>query len=109
MTARLATGVWVAAYRRRLELAGIPCFVTARGDETSGAVLVKCATMDGAAQAFHRTFNAEWERVWDRLTEGPEPMVDAEIARQRRSDPDLWVIEIEDRAGRTLLEEEGLE
>jgi hypothetical protein len=29
------------------------------------------------------------------------------VARQR-SDPDLWVIEVEDRQGRTLLDEDGL-
>jgi len=34
--------------------------------------------------------------------------VDAAIARQRGFDPDLWVIEVEDRAGRHLLDEEGL-
>ena len=34
--------------------------------------------------------------------------VDAVITRQRGHDRDLWVIEIEDRAGRTLLDEDGL-
>ncbi|MFN5826482.1 MAG: DUF1491 family protein, partial [Rhodobacterales bacterium] len=37
-----------------------------------------------------------------------EAAVDAVIARQRGHDRDLWVIEIEDRAGRTLLDEDGL-
>ena len=30
------------------------------------------------------------------------------IARQRGFDPDLWIIEIESRDGRTLLDEPGL-
>jgi len=42
------------------------------------------------------------------LAEGAEADVDATIARQRQFDPDLWVIEVEDRAGRHLLDEEGL-
>ncbi len=93
----------------RLRLAAIPAFVTAKGDATAGAVLVKCATLDGNAKVYQRSFDlARDERVWIVLAEGDEPSIDAVIARQRRSDPDLWVIEIEDRAGRTLLEEDGL-
>jgi hypothetical protein len=42
------------------------------------------------------------------LAMGPEAEVDAAIARQRGFDPDLWVIEVEDRAGRHLLDEPGL-
>jgi len=42
------------------------------------------------------------------LSEGDEPEVDAAIAKQRSFDRDLWVIEVEDRAGRHLLDEPGL-
>jgi hypothetical protein len=109
MDPRLTADVWVRAYLARLRLAAIPAYVTARGDATAGAVLVKLATLDGRACAFQRSFDlATGERAWVVLSEGPEPEVDAAVARQRRFDPDLWVIEIEDRAGRTLLDEEGL-
>ena len=106
---RLASGLWVAAYRKRLELAGIPAFVTAHGDETAGAILVKLNTLDGQARAFTRTFDlTTGARVWDTLASGAEREVDAAIARQRGFDPDLWVIEVEDRGARHLLDEEGL-
>ena len=42
------------------------------------------------------------------VEDGPEPQVDAAIARQRTRDPDLWVLEIESRDGRTLLDQDGL-
>jgi hypothetical protein len=105
----LTADFWVRAYLARLRLADIPAYVTAKGDATAGAVLVKLATLDGRAKAFQRVFDlAADEQVWVVLAEGEEAAVDAAIARQRGFDRDLWVIEIEDRAGRTLLDEDGL-
>jgi hypothetical protein len=107
--ARLTTRFWVDAYLARLRLQDIPAFVVAHGDDTGGAVLVKLATLDGAARLFQRSFDLmSGERRWVELTSGAEPEVDAAVTRQRGFDPDLWVIEVEDRQGRHLLEEEGL-
>jgi hypothetical protein len=108
--ARLTAEFWVQAYLARLRLADIPAYVVARGDATAGAVLVKQAPLDGTARAFQRSFDPmTGERRWMVLADGPEPDVDAAIARQRDFDPDLWVIEVEDRAGRHLLDEPGLD
>lgn len=107
--ARLAAGIWVAAYLRRLGLADIPAYVTRHGDDTAGAVLVKCATLDGRASLWSREWDFQTDqRPWICQSEAPEPQIDAEIARQSGRDPDLWVIEIESRDGRTLLGQPGL-
>lgn len=106
---RLASGIWVAAYLARLQAEGIPVYIVARGDETAGAVLVKLATMDGQATAYHRVVDLmNGARKWDVLAEGAEAEVDAAINRQRGFDPDLWVVEVEDARGRHLLDEPGL-
>jgi hypothetical protein len=105
---RLTAEFWVQAYLARLRLADIPAFVTSRGDATAGAVIVKLNTLDGAAQAFARSYDATGTRVWTPIAEGPEPEVDAALGRQRRFDPDLWIVEVEDRLGRSLLDEPGL-
>ncbi len=108
--ARLASGFWVAAYLRRLDLAGIPAFVTARGDENAGAVLVKLALLDGTARLFERGFDLEsGAQVWRLRATGAERDVDASLAKDRARDRDLWIIEVEDRQGRSLLEEEGFD
>ena len=107
MTARLTSDIWVSAYRKRLELMNIPCFVVAKGDLTAGAVLVKLSTLDGQATAFQRSFLADGTRGWMTLSEGGEADVDQAIAKQREFDPDLWVLEVEDRAGRHLLDDPG--
>ena len=107
--ARLTADLWVAAYLARLRLANIPAYLTARGDPTAGAVVVKCATLDGQARAWQRSFDPmTGARVWMVLAEGAEAEVDAVLTRLRGRDRDLWVIELEDRAGRTLLDEPGL-
>lgn len=106
---RLTAEFWVHAYLARLRLHDIPAFVVRHGDDTAGAVLVKLNTLDGQATAFQRTFDLmSGARKWDTLASGPEADVDATIARQRGFDPDLWVIEVEDRSGRHLLDEPGL-
>ncbi len=109
MTPRLTADFWVRAYLARLEQAGIPAFVTAKGDATAGVVLVKVARLDGQAMAYQRSFDLTSDRrIWVVLAEGDEAIVDHAIARQRGFDPDLWVIELEDRQGRSLLDEPGL-
>ncbi len=110
MSVMLTSDLWVSAYLTRLRLASIPAYVIARGDATAGAVLVKLATLDGNAKVWQRSFDLRTDaRVWVILNEGTEHGVDATIARQRARDPDIWVIEVEDRAGRTLLDQPGLD
>ncbi|WP_171125259.1 MULTISPECIES: DUF1491 family protein [unclassified Ruegeria] len=107
---RLTADFWVHAYIARLRLQDIPAFVVSHGDDTAGAVLVKMNTLDGQAVAYQRSFDLmSGERKWVELSGGAEADVDQAIQRQRSFDPDLWVIEVEDRQGRHLLGEDGLE
>ena len=108
--ARLASGWWVQAYLMRCGIAGIPGFVTARGDGTAGAVIVKLNSLDGQAVAYERRYDLMRDvREWAVLAEGRETEVDAVLGRARARDPDLWIIAVEDRAGRHLLDAPGLE
>ncbi|MEL7117098.1 MAG: DUF1491 family protein [Pseudomonadota bacterium] len=110
MTPRLTAELWVQAYLTRLRLHAIPAFVVSRGDATAGAVIVKQNPLNGAAKAFQRSVDIfTGDRMWVTLAEGSEPDVEDVIRRQQRFDPDLWVIEVEDRDGRHLLDEPGLD
>jgi hypothetical protein len=107
--ARLTADIWVSAYLARLRLNDIPVFVVKKGDATAGAVMVKLNTLDGQAIAYQRQFDLMADkREWVALATGLERDVDAVLAKQRSYDPDLWILEVEDRAGRTLLDEIGL-
>ncbi|ABF65289.1 protein of unknown function DUF1491 [Ruegeria sp. TM1040] len=107
---RLTARFWVDAYLARLRFQDIPAFVTAHGDDTAGAVLVKLNTLDGQARAYQRSFDLmTGDRKWVELVAGADGDVEASIAKQRQFDSDLWVIEVEDRQGRHLLDEPGLD
>lgn len=106
--ARLTAKFWVDAYLARLRQADIPAFVVSLGDATAGAIIVKSNTLDGQAKAWQRSFDLEGNRLWVILAEGTEWSVDEALHKQRDFDPDLWLIEVEDRQGRTLLDQPGL-
>ena len=71
----------VAAYLRRLALADIPAYVTRRGDDTAGAVMVKCATLDGAPACGPANGTLNRPAAVDRPERAAERDIDAEIAR----------------------------
>ena len=92
---------------RRGNAAGIPVVVVHKGDATRGSVLVKLNRLDGSCVVLAETQEMSGARAWIKGT-GTEPVAEAAaddyIARNRKYDPDLWVIEIEDREGRLPFE-----
>jgi hypothetical protein len=106
---RLKTWIWVSALIRRAEIAGAAAFVARKGEPDSGAVVVKIALLDGTARVWSSSYGRDGQRRWVKAT-GPDlvPDADAEayVARARGRDSDLWIVEIEDRAGRDFLTEE---
>ena len=109
MRPRLASRVWIDAYLRRLQIENIPAYVVHKGDPTAGVVMVKLSTLDGQAKCFQRSYDLmTGDRAWVVLAAGDEASVDASIEKQRSFDRDLWVIEIESREGRHLLDQDGL-
>lgn len=105
---RLVASLWVSALIRRAELGGAFATVARKGDETAGAVLVKIYNpSDRSARLYAEAVaGPQGERRWMQPRPGAtEADLDAHAERQARYDPDLWVVEIEDRQGRTFLTE----
>jgi len=109
MTPELKTEIWVSALIRRAQIEGAFAAVARRGDADAGAVMVKVATLDGRARLYGPARDGDGERVWLDLSAGSlgddEREVDAYCRRRAENDPDLWVIEIEDKKGRHFLME----
>lgn len=106
---RLKSELWVKAYIRLCNSEGAPGAVLRRGAVDAGAILIKVNLLDGRVRLFGSAPAgleiASFERNWVESAASPlaEEKVDETIARQLRFDPDLWVVEIEDRAGRHFL------
>jgi hypothetical protein len=103
----LKTHIWAAALIRRAEIAGAFAAVARKGDADGGAVLVKVATLDGRARLYAPARDGEGMRIWLDLSAGTlgedEQKVDAHARKRAETDPDLWVVEIEDKQGRHFL------
>jgi len=107
--AELKTDFWASALIRRAAIGGAFAGVVRRGDSDAGAVLVKVASLDGRARLYAPARNGEGERIWLDLSAGAlgddERAVDEAARKRAGNDPDLWLIEIEDKNGRHFLEE----
>ena len=109
---RLKSAIWVAAYLRRCQTAGVFGAVRRRGAEEAGAVFVKVALLDGNAMLYVPAPQTVYddsrpvERYFMPMSKEPlpEPSVDERLQKEVRFDPDAWIVETEDRAGRHFLD-----
>ncbi len=104
------------AYLRRCQSAGACVVVVRRGDDQAGAIFIWINRLDGSAQLFGPApagfADSHIARRWVQCM-GGEPVSASEAARylerQMEVDPDLWVVEVEDRAGRHFLDDAVIE
>jgi hypothetical protein len=111
---RLKSGIWVAAYVRRCHIEGSFAAVRRRGADEAGAVFIKINRLDGTGTLYGPAPQAVFdearpaERIFTVILGREAPVSDADIEarllREIRYDPDLWVVEVEDRAGRNFLD-----
>jgi hypothetical protein len=109
---RLKSSIWVAGYLRRCQGAGMFGAVRRRGAEEAGAVFVKIALMDGTALLFvpaPQTAYDDSHPLERAFIQSPpkavdEAAVEARLAKEIGFDPDVWIVEIEDREGRHFLD-----
>lgn len=106
---RLKTHIWTASLLRRVAAGGASAFVTQKGDADAGSVYIKVSRLNGEAVLYSPALTADMSRAWRADGPKPEAEIDAAIKREARFDPDIWVIEIEDKQGRHFLTEPFIE
>lgn len=108
---RLKSVIFVQALIRRCEAQGAQAFLVRRGAEEAGAVFIKLNKLAGRvtvlSPAQASAVGEEEGRIWTRPL-GPdadEAAASEYLARQVKFDPDIWIVEIEDREGRAFVDE----
>ncbi|KQZ01691.1 hypothetical protein ASD45_13135 [Pseudolabrys sp. Root1462] len=111
---RLKSSIWVAAYIRRCNIEGASAVVRKRGAEEAGAIFIIVNRLDGTAVLYGPAPQAAFDddmpadRSFSVVAgrDGPVPEADVEtrLQKEMRFDPDLWIVESEDRAGRHFLD-----
>ncbi len=95
---RLTSAMLVGALQRRVAAAGGFVMILAKGDPTSGVILVQALEKGQFTGLFERMSDYAGGHVLSRCgpDAGADPAALAEyIARRRRSDPDLWLVELD--------------
>jgi hypothetical protein len=110
---RLKSAIWVAAYIRRCQVEGIFAAVRRHGADEAGAIFIKVNRLDGNADLYGPAPQTAFDEAQPadrafaaalKTQPAPDTDVEAYLVREMRFDPDVWIVEIEDRGGRHLLD-----
>lgn len=104
---KIKAGLWVQAQVRLCDLNAIPIMVRHKGDPDSGAILLKLDRGPEGCSVYSQVRDPEGNPAWMAGGGGPligEGEAEAYIRRQIERDPDLWVVEVEDRHGKYQLD-----
>ena len=96
--ARLSTRMLVDSVLANANRSMVTCVLEERGSAEAGAILVRLDQPDGTCRIESRVAGMDGGYEWQDIT-GDEPL-DTEAARERiererRFDPDLWVIAVD--------------
>jgi hypothetical protein len=99
---RVTSEFWVSALVRRVFNAGGFAAVEKRGASEAGAIFVVTRARDGAFRLFGPAAQTSYEAVGPSerqftllLESTQEEQLSARLEKERRFDPDLWVVEVE--------------
>lgn len=109
---RLRSDIFAAALIRRAEAQGAVAMLRRRGAAEAGALFIKLDRLDGRTAVFGPAPQSEKlpegvDRLFARAHAGDwlDPAeAEARLRREIMFDPDLWIVEIEDRDGRVFVD-----
>lgn len=108
---RVTSALWVGAYVRRCFREGANAAVVKHGAEEAGAIFVIADRLAGSGDLYAPAPQAAFDEAHpsDRrfqLVLGDAAMaeINARLEREKKFDPDIWIVAVEDRDGRAFLD-----
>lgn len=110
---RLKSAIWVAAYLRRCQIKGAFVAVRRHGADDAGAIFIKLNRLDGTADLYGPAPQTAFDQARPtsrafvhhfKRQPAPEAEVEKRLAREVEFDPDVWIVEVEERSGRNFLD-----
>lgn len=105
------SGIWVAAHLRRCQAMGLMAVLARHGAQEAGAIYVRAILPGGLARLFGPAPGAAYGPDGLRrfclplgFAPVPEAKTDEYLERQKKYDPDIWIVDVEDREGMALIE-----
>lgn len=96
----LPTALWIEGHLRQLATQAVPYYIVNRGNHASGTLMLKLCAPGQGCKLLQQQRDLDGNMAWTNalpqdLVE--ETMADDYIRRAIARDPDVWVIEIEDK------------
>jgi hypothetical protein len=109
---RLRSDIWVSAYLRRCAVEGAYATLRRRGAPEAGAIFIVVDRLDGSLALFGPSPQTVFDeraldRLWTRMHADEWSTavgVEDRLTKELRFDPDLWIVDVEDRRGRNFLD-----
>jgi len=111
---RLKSVIWVSAFVRRCQVEGANAVVRRHGADEAGAIFIKIDRLDGTGDLYGPAPQTEFaearpaDRIFISCFKMPaasEADIEARLSREIRFDPDIWIVDVEDRQGRPFLDQ----
>ncbi len=96
MSGRMPAHLLVSALVRRVQAAGGFAYVLQRGDADAGAILVECSDKGQRQMLLEQARDMAGRAHWREMPLHQDEAAHAEmLAKRRRADPDIWIIELD--------------
>lgn len=108
----LRADIFVSAYLRRCAVEGAYALLRRRGAAEAGAIFVRVDRLDGSSALYGPAPQSELaeagvDRLWRRMHDEDaidNASVEERLRRELKFDPDIWIVDVDDREGRHFLD-----